>query len=127
MTDQKRISTGRGGAGNMVSVPGTATTGTGTGTGTGAGAGAGAGAATVTSRTPADLVTPTIKSDMYTTGRGGSGNIVANDDPAVARMAQDVEVDVIGESKGEKVFLGRGGAANIYDTSTEMDNNKDAH
>ncbi|EGE85988.2 hypothetical protein BDDG_08933 [Blastomyces dermatitidis ATCC 18188] len=97
---------------------------------------------TVASRTPADLVTPTINSDVYTTGRGGSGNMVANDDPAIARKAQDVEVDVegleewmgmgtgtgmvmgIGMEGGEKVLFGRGGAANIYDASTRPDGNK---
>ncbi|PGH05295.1 hypothetical protein GX51_03016 [Blastomyces parvus] len=120
MEDHRQISTGRGGAGNMASTPGAA-----------AGAG-GAGGAIVASRTPADLVTPTIKSDIYTTGRGGSGNMVANDDPVIARKAQDVEVDVevVGEGKGmgkgveggERVILGRGGAANIYDTSTGADN-----
>ncbi|PGH31694.1 hypothetical protein GX50_05534 [[Emmonsia] crescens] len=101
-------------------------------------------AAAATSPTPADLVTPTIKAEIYTTGRGGSGNMVANDDPVMARKAQDVEVEglgvmnveVAGESKGggKRVFLGRGGAANVYDTSTRTDidnandpNNDDNH
>ena len=44
--------------------------------------------------TPRDLVTPTIKQDVYTTGRGGSGNMVYNDPerPEIARESQDVEV-----------------------------------
>jgi hypothetical protein len=42
---------------------------------------------------PADLVTPTIKQDFYTTGRGGSGNMMFNDKdrPEIARGSQDVE------------------------------------
>lgn len=40
-----------------------------------------------------DFVTPTIKQDVYTTGRGGSGNMVYNDPerPEIARESQDVE------------------------------------
>ena len=43
--------------------------------------------------TTKDLVTPTIKQDFYTTGRGGSGNMVYNDPerPDIARERQDVE------------------------------------
>jgi hypothetical protein len=37
-----------------------------------------------------DLETPTLKSEVYTTGRGGSGNMAKNVDPAEARRAQDV-------------------------------------
>ena len=37
-----------------------------------------------------DLETPTLKTDIYTTGRGGSGNMARNNDPAEARRAQDV-------------------------------------
>jgi hypothetical protein len=36
------------------------------------------------------LETPTIKSAMYTTGRGGTGNMAHNDNPEEARVAQDV-------------------------------------
>jgi hypothetical protein len=36
------------------------------------------------------LETPTLKEDIYTTGRGGSGNMVANTGKAGARRAQDV-------------------------------------
>lgn len=43
--------------------------------------------------TPSDLVTPTIKQDVYTTGRGGTGNMVHNDPdrPEIARERQDVD------------------------------------
>ncbi|KAJ4333162.1 hypothetical protein N0V87_007799 [Didymella glomerata] len=62
---------------------------------------------------PEDLVTPTIKSNTYTTGRGGQGNMAKNDDPNNARLAQDVEgPTTISEPKGA-VHYGRGGAANI--------------
>jgi hypothetical protein len=36
--------------------------------------------------------TPTLKSQMYTTGRGGTGNMAKNEHPDEARRAQDVEV-----------------------------------
>lgn len=39
---------------------------------------------------PTDLETPTLKEEVYTTGRGGSGNMVANTGKAGARRAQDV-------------------------------------
>ncbi|PGH10661.1 hypothetical protein AJ79_05375 [Helicocarpus griseus UAMH5409] len=95
MADHRQISTGRGGAGNMQTP-----------------------AQAPPTPTPADLSTPTIKSDIYTTGRGGSGNMVVNEDPAMARLAQDVEPSPAaaeGASEGKRVFLGRGGAANVYD------------
>lgn len=41
---------------------------------------------------PKDLVTPTLKAEVYTTGRGGSGNMVPNESPDTARAAQDVDV-----------------------------------
>jgi len=43
--------------------------------------------------TPKDLITPTIKQDIYTTGRGGTGNMMQNDPehPEIARESQDVE------------------------------------
>lgn len=43
--------------------------------------------------TPKDLVTPTIKQEVFTTGRGGSGNMAHNDPerPEIARESQDVE------------------------------------
>ena len=40
--------------------------------------------------TTIDLETPTLKSAVYTTGRGGSGNMARNEDPEEARRAQDV-------------------------------------
>jgi hypothetical protein len=47
-----------------------------------------------TPTTPKDLATPTIKQEIYTTGRGGSGNMVQNDPerPEIARESQDVEL-----------------------------------
>ena len=39
---------------------------------------------------PITLETPTSKGEMYTTGRGGSGNMAKNIDPEAARRAQDV-------------------------------------
>ncbi|EKG14796.1 hypothetical protein MPH_08071 [Macrophomina phaseolina MS6] len=68
------------------------------------------------SSNPRDLVTPTIKSALYTTGRGGSGNMARNDPerPELARAAQDVEAPPGAgrDHEGPKHF-GRGGAANV--------------
>jgi len=65
-----------------------------------------------------DLVTPTIKADMYTTGRGGSGNMAKMDNVDVARIAQDVEPPQHREH--ESAFhYGRGGAANVATPSEE--------
>lgn len=70
--------------------------------------------------TPQDLVTPTLKSEHYTTGRGGSGNMAKNDPnrPEVARAAQDVEAPAHREPEGRHHY-GRGGAANIAKTDEE--------
>ena len=45
---------------------------------------------------------------MYTTGRGGTGNMAKNDSPAEARAAQDVDVPgvILNESAHH---TGRGG------------------
>lgn len=66
----RNISHGRGGAGNIYSREAS------------------------TKKEPKDLVTPTIKQDVYTTGRGGSGNMVHNDPqhPEIARESQDVDM-----------------------------------
>ena len=39
-----------------------------------------------------DLKTPHIKQDIFTTGRGGSGNMMVNDSKEITREAQDVEM-----------------------------------
>ncbi len=59
--------------------------------------------------TPQDLVTPTIKQDVYTTGRGGSGNMVHNDPehPELARESQDVEAPPVRIQEGAH-HTGRG-------------------
>ena len=60
---------------------------------------------------PQDFVTPTIKQDMYTTGRGGTGNMAKNDKehPEIARTAQDVEAPPPRGRQGG-FHVGRGGA-----------------
>jgi len=65
--------------------------------------------------TPSDLVTPTLKSDLYTTGRGGTGNMARNDPkhPELARAAQDVEAPAHREPGPGLQHFGRGGAANV--------------
>jgi len=67
-----------------------------------------------------DLATPTIKSEKYTTGRGGSGNIAINDKnrPEVARKAQDVDTPPPTKPEGH-FHIGRGGAANVASLNEE--------
>ncbi|TVY88100.1 hypothetical protein LAWI1_G005888 [Lachnellula willkommii] len=67
---------------------------------------------------PIALETPTLKSQVYTTGRGGSGNMAKNDDPEEARRAQDVVGHPRRESTSE-THVGRGGAANVFKPSPE--------
>ncbi|KFY76687.1 hypothetical protein V499_03752 [Pseudogymnoascus sp. VKM F-103] len=67
---------------------------------------------------PTDLETPTLKEEVYTTGRGGSGNMVANTGKAGARRAQDVVALPRRESEGAGAHVGRGGAANIVKVPT---------
>ncbi|KAJ5104187.1 hypothetical protein N7532_004716 [Penicillium argentinense] len=65
--------------------------------------------------TPKDLITPTIKQEVYTTGRGGSGNMAHNDPdrPEIARESQDIESPPL---RAQQIphHTGRGGAANAY-------------
>merc|ERR1711977_520993 len=65
---------------------------------------------------PKNLETPTIKSEMYTTGRGGSGNMARNTDALEARRAQDV-VAMPRRESGNNTHVGRGGAANVFKPS----------
>ncbi|KAG8165438.1 hypothetical protein KVR01_005713 [Diaporthe batatas] len=62
---------------------------------------------------PADLETPTLKTNLVTTGRGGAGNMAANVDPAETRARQDVNPVVRRESQGAQ-HSGRGGAGNVF-------------
>jgi len=67
---------------------------------------------------PVTLETPTLKSEVYTTGRGGSGNMAKNSDPEAARRAQDV----VGHPRRESTnstHVGRGGAANVFRPSQD--------
>ncbi|KAL4999312.1 hypothetical protein BDV10DRAFT_184474 [Aspergillus recurvatus] len=91
----RNISHGRGGAGNIFSSEAPKTT-------------------------PQDLVTPTIKQEVYTTGRGGSGNMMHNDPdrPELARESQDVEAPPIRVQEAPH-HTGRGGVANQYIPSAE--------
>ncbi|KAL1900744.1 hypothetical protein Cpir12675_000756 [Ceratocystis pirilliformis] len=66
--------------------------------------------------TAADLVTPTVKTAVYSTGRGGSGNMARNTDPLETRMRQDVEEIPRRRFSGSVQHSGRGGAGNIVNT-----------
>lgn len=72
------------------------------------------------------LETPTLKGEVYTTGRGGSGNMAKNTDPDAARRAQDVTIHPRRESGGS-THVGRGGAANIFHTSLAGLNQNGSH
>ncbi|KAL2018704.1 hypothetical protein VTK56DRAFT_478 [Thermocarpiscus australiensis] len=61
---------------------------------------------------PEDLQTPTLKTNMVTTGRGGTGNMAANLDPEEKRRRQDVEPVVRRDSQGA-THIGRGGTGNV--------------
>ncbi|QEU61384.1 Par32 [Kluyveromyces lactis] len=105
-----RVSTGRGGAGNMIT----------------------------SNEKPSPKVvtqgsqTPNILSPIYSTGRGGAGNMRRNVDPVMTRTAQDVDNDdvidvtssnntgTIKKIKSRRfseppktISIGRGGAGNI--------------
>lgn len=95
---RQNLSHGRGGAGNIGSTP--------------------------ADLEPPTLETPTLKGEIYTTGRGGSGNMARNDDPEAARRAQDVVANPRRES-GNSTHVGRGGAANVFHPSTLSSEEKD--
>lgn len=64
------------------------------------------------------LKTPTIKTEHFTTGRGGTGNMAYNHPavPEMARASQDVGAPAIKRREsetGQGIRHGRGGAANI--------------
>ncbi|PBP16524.1 hypothetical protein BUE80_DR012774 [Diplocarpon rosae] len=73
----------------------------------------GAGNFNASSPDPISLETPTLKSEHYTTGRGGSGNMAKNESAEEARRAQDVVGRPRRES-GNNTHVGRGGAANVF-------------
>ena len=64
-----------------------------------------------TENAPQDLYTPTIKQDIYTTGRGGNGNMARYDPehPEYARESQDLNTPQTPRSATESEFhYGRG-------------------
>lgn len=65
-----------------------------------------------------DLETPSLKSAVVTTGRGGSGNMLKNDDPLETRLRQDVQ-PVARRSSSNAAHFGRGGAANIFRSGSD--------
>jgi len=62
---------------------------------------------------PKDLETPTLKTSVVTTGRGGSGNMQKNSDPVDTRALQDVQPVARRESGGAS-HVGRGGTGNVF-------------
>ncbi|MCJ1389705.1 hypothetical protein MMC18_002562 [Xylographa bjoerkii] len=81
------------------------------------------GAGNIQSNKPAptlDIEAPPIKSDFYTTGRGGQGNMAKNDlqNPAIARELQDVEAPLRRFSQSDSHY-GRGGIGNTETMTPE--------
>ncbi|KAL8889386.1 MAG: hypothetical protein Q9215_003322 [Flavoplaca cf. flavocitrina] len=65
---------------------------------------------TVNDASKSGLTTPTIKTSIYTTGRGGSGNMKHNDPrhPELARKSQDVVPPLKRKYNEERGHTGRG-------------------
>lgn len=67
--------------------------------------------------------TPTLTTQKFTTGRGGYGNMVNNDNPELTRKLQDVdgnkrtESDLYAVTSNKSFSVGRGGFGNVV-TST---------
>ncbi|ODV89685.1 hypothetical protein CANCADRAFT_141971 [Tortispora caseinolytica NRRL Y-17796] len=69
---------------------------------------------------------PVLEQKVFTTGRGGRGNMMHNDDPKLSRMAQDIDEnkeEVLEAHTGDKptfyesgMSVGRGGYGNIRQT-----------
>ncbi|KAL8866153.1 MAG: hypothetical protein Q9198_009016 [Flavoplaca austrocitrina] len=76
---------------------------------------------TVNDASKSGLTTPTIKTSIFTTGRGGSGNMKHNDPrlPELARKSQDVVPPLKRKYNEERGHTGRGGAANIIHPSID--------
>ncbi|KAL2154801.1 hypothetical protein VTH82DRAFT_3477 [Thermothelomyces myriococcoides] len=69
---------------------------------------------------PEDLQTPTLKTSMVTTGRGGTGNFAVGLDAEEKRRRQDVEPVVRRGSHGA-MHIGRGGTGNVVKTGDAED------
>ncbi|KAK4043017.1 hypothetical protein C8A01DRAFT_32962 [Parachaetomium inaequale] len=61
---------------------------------------------------PEDLQTPTLKTSMVTTGRGGTGNFAVGLDADEKRRRQDV-VPVVRRDSHGATHIGRGGTGNV--------------
>ena len=57
---------------------------------------------------PDDLSTPQLKAQVFTTGRGGAGNMMPNTDPQTARDVQDVGPPAERSSSQTRTHVGRG-------------------
>lgn len=103
---QYYVSTGRGGAGNIKrssSIP-------------------------LPKLVPQGSNTPAITQNKFTTGRGGYGNMVENEDPEFTRKLQDVDGkkkdnDLQAVSSAKSFSVGRGGFGNVVSTEHSGDLN----
>lgn len=109
---QYYVSTGRGGAGNIKrssSIP-------------------------LPKLVPQGSNTPAITQNKFTTGRGGYGNMVENEDPEFTRKLQDVdgkkkENDLQAVSSAKSFSVGRGGFGNVVSAehSGELNNSNNLY
>jgi len=67
---------------------------------------------------PKDLETPTLKTSVVTTGRGGTGNMAKNTDPVETRARQDVE-PIARRASGGAAHVGRGGGGNVFKPNSD--------
>lgn len=67
---------------------------------------------------PKDLETPTLKTSVVTTGRGGTGNMAKNKDPIETRMRQDV-IPVARRDSAGATHIGRGGTGNVFNPNSD--------
>ncbi|AMD19598.1 HCL553Cp [Eremothecium sinecaudum] len=127
MSTNFTVSTGRGGAGNMLTTSESPTP----------------------KLVPSGSQTPVLLQAVYSTGRGGAGNMRQNIDPQLTRMAQDVDddidvrVDHLSENDNElnkihsmatshgrpktppqTLVIGRGGAGNILESKKSNERHK---
>lgn len=98
MSDQVYYSTGRGGAGNIK-------------------ASKDAPSPELAPRTSV----PPLHNDTVTTGRGGLGNMMKNDNPELTRKAQDVDQkNDVKPVTSNKSFIGRGGYGNFISSDDNL-------
>lgn len=72
--------------------------------------------------------TPALTTSKFTTGRGGYGNMVSNDDPELSRKLQDVdgtkEEKLQSVTSNRSFSVGRGGFGNVISNTSKGSSNE---